>query len=46
MLTHPRTHADVHRYEMGKDEVWSWTDALGSIHLVKLDGTNKVRPNN
>jgi carotenoid cleavage dioxygenase-like enzyme len=27
-------------YEMGNDEVWSWTDALGSIHLLKLNGTN------
>ena len=27
-------------YEVGNDEVWSWTDALASIHLIKLNGTN------
>ena len=29
-------------YEMGKDQVWSWTDAFPSIHLLKFNGSNTV----
>ena len=30
-------------YEVGADQVWSWADALASVHLIKFNGTDKVR---